>query len=224
MKKILVTLLALGFASAAWAVTERFDSLDMNSNAITDLPAPSATTDAVRKSYVEGKNVIYIPAGAMRGNVTSPASCGDMYDTGSNDMTTYVCAFDTGATEERADFQIFMPKSWDESTLTYQAIWSNQSGASAQTVQWEVGCAAISDDDTLNVTMGSTVLLSDTWLAQNDLHVTAESGALTCGGTPAEGDLLTFRISRDTSVDNMAGDALLIGLKIFWTSNVHNEP
>ncbi len=172
--------------------------------------------DAVKHA---GKQVMYIPAGAMKNDATSPASCGDAYDSGSNDVSLYVCAFDTGATEERADFGFAMPKAWNESTITYQVLWTNAAGASTETVQWEVGCAAISDDDTINTTMGTTVTQSDTWLAQNDMHITAESSALTIGGTPAENDYIACRISRDTSNDNMTGDALLIGIKIYWTDN-----
>jgi sorbitol-specific phosphotransferase system component IIA len=184
------------------------------------------TTGSVCAGYTAGfgKEVIYFPASSMKANVTSPASCGDTYDSGTNDLTLPVCAFDTGATEERADFSVYMPQSWNEGTVTYQAIWTNTGGSAAQTVQWEVGCVAISDDDPLNVTIGTTVTQSDTFLATNDVHITAESSAVTCAGTIAAGDLVVFRISRDTSVDNMAGDALLIGLKVFYTSDAAVEP
>lgn len=191
----------------------------------TTLAFPSAGEMTIETKAVKhaGKQTIWIPAGAMKNDATNPASCGDAYDSGSNDISVYVCAFDTGATEERADFQIAMPKNWNEGTVTYQAYWTNTGGASTQTVQWEVGCVAISDDDALNAALGTTVTVSDTWLAQNDLHISSESSAVTCAGTPATGDLVAFRISRDTSNDNMAGDALLIGVKIFYTDDASND-
>ena len=194
-----------------------------NTNEQLYLFPPNDAVDTTDFIKVTGKEMLFIPAAAMKANVTSPASCGDTYDSGSNDLTIPVCAFDTGATEERADFQVAMPKMWDEGTITYQALWTNTLGTAAQTVQWEVGCVAISDDDPLNAVMGTTVTQSDTWLAANDMHITAESSAVTCGGTPAENDYIAFRISRDTSVDNMTGDALLIGIRIFWTSNASNN-
>ena len=63
-----------------------------------------------KKIKVAGKQMLYIPAGAMY-TAVSTAACGTGYDSGSNDLTLSVCAFDTGATEERAVFGIAMPKS-----------------------------------------------------------------------------------------------------------------
>jgi hypothetical protein len=170
-----------------------------------------------------GKQTIPVTAGAMKANVTSPAACGDTYDSGSNDVTLVVCNFDTGATEERADFIIPLPKSYNGSTFTYQYGWSNTAGSAAQTVQLEVGCVFFRDDDTLNATLGTTVTQSDTFLATNDMHVSAESSALTCGGTYATGASAHFRVSRDTSVDNMTGDMALIFIRIFYTDNAAND-
>lgn len=177
--------------------------------------------DAVKHA---GKQTIWIPAGAMYSDVTSPASCGDTYDSGSNDLTLKVCAFDTGATEERADFVVAFPKNWNESTVTAEFFWTNTAGASSS-VAWEMGCVAVSNDDTLNATLGSTVVTVDAWIATNDLHVSPESSAITCGGTPAEADQVFFRINRDTSngSDAMAGDALLTGVKLYYTDNASSD-
>lgn len=175
--------------------------------------------DAVKHA---GKQMMWIPAGAMKNSSLNPASCGDTYDSGSNDVTISVCAFDTGATEEKAEFQVAMPKGWNESTVTFIPV-SACSGACAasETVQFELSCVAVSVDDTINAAMGTAQTSSDTLptTPTNDLLSGAESSAITCGGSPAENDVIMFRVSRDTSVDNMAGDALLIGVKLFWTDN-----
>ena len=49
--------------------------------------------------------------------------------------------------------------------------------------------------------------------------MTVESGALTIAGSPAAGDLCYFNIERDVSDtnDDMAEDARLVGIKIFYT-------
>jgi hypothetical protein len=172
--------------------------------------------DAIKHA---GKQMLYIPASAMKNTATSPASCGDTYDSGAGDVTFSVCAFDTGATEERADFQIALPKSWNEGTLTFIPISTCTGCSASQTIQYELGCGAISHDDPTDATIGTRQTSSVTVTAANDSLVGAESSAITCGGTPAENDLIAFRVSRDTSVDNGAGDALLIGLKVFWTDN-----
>lgn len=166
-----------------------------------------------------GKQMMWIPAGSMKNDITSPASCGDTLDTGSNDLTISVCAFDTGATEERADFQIGMPKAWNESTVTFSTLLVCSSCSAAQTVQFELACVAISHDDVLNAAVGTAQASSVTVTAAGDLQAGAESSAITIAGTPAENDYVACRISRDTSVDNGAGDALLLGIKFFWTDN-----
>ena len=58
-----------------------------------------------------------------------------------------------------------------------------------------------------------------------ELNVSEESDALTVGGTPADGDLCFFRIYRDVSNanDDMAGDARLHGVKIYFTTDAAND-
>jgi hypothetical protein len=57
------------------------------------------------------------------------------------------------------------------------------------------------------------------------VYVTAESGAVTIGGTPADDDLIFFRVSRDVSDanDDMTEDARLIGIKLFYTTDNYTD-
>ena len=50
-------------------------------------------------------------------------------------------------------------------------------------------------------------------------------GAVTIAGTPAVGDICYFRIFRDVSDanDDMAEDARLIGVKLFFTTDAAND-
>jgi hypothetical protein len=171
--------------------------------------------DAVKHA---GRQMMWIPAGAMRSSAVNPASCGDLYDSGNQDVTITVCAFDTGATEENAEFGFGIPKSWDEGTITMIMVWTNAAGASTETVQFKIACTGFGDSDGINTAYPGDVTLADTWLAQHDLHLTAESGAITVQNA-AENDYVNCRIGRDTSADNMTGDLLLIGAKIYWTDN-----
>lgn len=169
----------------------------------------------------QGVHEQWIPAGAMKPRATSGAGEGT-YDSGSNDVTIPTLDFDT-TTQEYAHFHIGMPKGWNEGTVTFIPYWTNAGGASTQTVRWTLAGAAVSNDDVLNATMGTAQNSDDTWLAQNDLHIGPESSAITIGGTPAENDLVVFQISRDVANDNMAGDALLIGIKLRMTYNAGND-
>ena len=69
------------------------------------------------------------------------------------------------------------------------------------------------------------VVTDDALGAAEDLCVTAESGAITVAGSPAAGDMCFFRIFRDVSDsnDDMAEDARLIGIKLFFTTDAAND-
>ena len=68
-------------------------------------------------------------------------------------------------------------------------------------------------------------MVDDSQGAVEELLVSAESGAVTIAGTPADDDLTYFRIGRDVSEagDDMAGDARLHGVKIFFTTDALND-
>jgi len=168
-----------------------------------------------------GLQTIWIPAAAMKPRVTSGAG-ETTYDSGTNDITIPVLAFDT-ATQEYAHFSIGMPKGWDEGTVTFIPYWTNTAGASTQTVVWSLAGAALSDGDALNATRGTAQTSTDTWQAQNDLHIGPASAAITIGGTVVENDLVVFEVSRVVGSDNMAGDALLIGIKLMITYNAATD-
>lgn len=194
--------------------------LATTAEALTGTDTARAVTPAglAAATLMQGKHTIWIPASAMKARVTNGCGSSD-YDSGSNDITIATLDFDTTTQEYAHTIPIGMPKSWNEGTVTAQAYWTNTGGSSTQTVRFTVAGLAISDDDTLNGTFGTAVNLDDTYLAQNNLHITAESSAITIGGTPAENDLVIFQVSRDVANDNMSGDARLIGIKIFVTIN-----
>ena len=98
-------------------------------------------------------------------------------------------------------------------------------GTNTGTVAWQLGGIAVSSDDSLNTAFGT--LVATTALAHsgtsNDLMVSAESGAVTIAGSPATADQVFFQINRDVSADNQSGDARLLGVKIFFTTDAGND-
>ena len=56
----------------------------------------------------------------------------------------------------------------------------------------------------------------------NDLNVTAESLAVTIAGAAAD-TMTFFQIMRDVSADSQTGDARLLGIKLFFTTNAKND-
>jgi hypothetical protein len=180
----------------------------------------AALTGSVLKTA--GVETIWIPAGAMKPKSTNGAGS-STYDSGTNDVTFATLDFDTTTQEYAHTLPIGMPKSWNESTITAVFYWTNTGGASTETVRWSIAGAALSNDDALNTTFGTAQTVDDTWLAQNDLHITSATAAVTIGGTPAAEDMVIFEITRVVASDSMAGDAKLIGVKILITTDATND-
>lgn len=174
------------------------------------------------RSYAEVKTdlgfdyqTIYIDSGAMIPCTTNGAEA-STEEYGTNDIDMDVLAFDAGATEERVQFKLVMPENWDRSTVKVKFYWGNASGASAaDTVEWGIKAGALSNDDAIDAALGTPQVISDTVIADGDLHITSATPALTIGGTPALGDLVVFEVYRNTDgTDDMAEDAWLLGCLI----------
>jgi hypothetical protein len=200
---------------AAAAITTAADTIAGN-DSDTQVPTTAAVID-----FVTGRKEIYVPAAAMWPKATNGAA-EITYDSGANDVTVFALGFDT-TTQEYAQFGIAMPNSWNEDTVTFIPYWTNTGGASTQTVVWSLAGRALSNDDAIDGTFGTVQTSTDTWLAQNDMHVGPESAAITIGGTPAANDFVMFEISRVVGSDNMAGDAVLLGIKLVLTMATAND-
>jgi hypothetical protein len=172
---------------------------------------------------IAGKETIWVPATAMY--PASSNGCGDIAQTELTAQRPEVKAlpFDASS-DEYAQFAVAFPKSWNLGTVTFQTYWS-VTGTNTGTVCFAVQGVAVSSDDTLDVAMGTAV--ANTALAAsgtaNDLMVNVESGAVTIGGSPADGDEVFFNIYRDVSADSQTADARLLGVKLFFTTDAAND-
>ena len=185
------------------------------------LTSAGAGTSAVYEDIgVVGKQTMWIPSNAMTPTETNGAERNSVETTATRpDMQ--VLDFDKDA-DEYAQFAVAFPKSWNLGTVTFQAFWS---GIAATTdCDWSLQGVAMNDNETIDVAYGTAVVVSDNAQgAVEELLVSAESGAVTIAGTPADSDLTFFRIGRDVSGDNMNGDARLHGIKLFFTTNSTND-
>ena len=166
---------------------------------------------------------MWIPAAAMYPTQTAGCAAITGVETTAGKPDMYVLDFDA-STQENAQFSIAFPSYWNEGTITYQIYWTS-TATDTDAVIWDVSAVAVSDDDTIDATFGTIVSVTDNAIsAAEDLYVTAESSALTVGGSPAAGDLVYFNIARDADEagDTLGEDARLIGMKIFYTiDDVH---
>ncbi len=171
-----------------------------------------------------GKESFYVPAAAMHPATTNGCAPLAALETTAGRPDLHYLAFDASAVEY-AQFALNMPYKWNLSTLTFQVSWST-SATDTDGVAWALQAVAVSAGESVDVAYGSAVVVTDDpQAAAYDHLITAESNALTIAGNPADDDLVYFQILREVedANDTMTEDALLLGLKIFYTSDQHFE-
>lgn len=171
----------------------------------------------------QGLHTIVIPAGAMIAATTSGAASAQL-ESSTNDVNYKVFDFDATA-DEHVHFNIAMPKSWDESTITFRVFWST-TASDTDGVAWGLQGVALSDNDAIDTAWGTPVVVTDdAQSGAGEILVTAVSSAVTIAGTPAEGDIVFFRLFRDVSDanDDMTEDARLIAIQLFFTINAATD-
>lgn len=170
-----------------------------------------------------GKQTIWIPAAAMTARTTNGAAAGTV-EMSTNKQMFKTLDFDT-STQEFAQFAIHMPKSWDESTVTFVPVWSHASTTTNFGVVWALEAVALSDDDAGDASFGTAQTSTDTGGTTNDIYIGPESSAITIGGSPAENDYVFFQVKRVPSdgSDTMAIDARLHGVKLIITTDASTD-
>jgi len=184
----------------------------------------TAVVDSDTDTNLIGKQTIWVPANAM--TPTESNGCADItaVETTAGRPDMYVLDFDDGA-DEHAQFTVAFPKSWNLGTVTFQAFWCS-TAADTDGVSWALQGVSMPDNSTIDVAYGSAIVVDDANQgAAEELLVTAESGAVTIAGTPADDDLCYFRVFRDVSDanDTAAEDARLLGIKLFYTTDAVND-
>ena len=171
---------------------------------------------------VAGKETIYVPAAAMYPNTTN--GCASLAQVElSNGPEVKVLDFDASS-DENAQFTVAFPDSWNEGTVTFQAFFT-VTGTNTGTVAWGLSGVAVADNDSCNTAFGTNVVATAKAHSgtSNDINVTAESGAVTIAGSPSTGEFVFFQVMRDVSADDQSGDARLLGIKLFFTTDAKND-
>jgi len=170
-----------------------------------------------------GLETIWIPASAMYGATTNPADAQQVETTAVRpDMK--VLDFDA-STNEFAQFSVAFPKSWNEGTVTYQVFWTPSTTNTGNCIFGLQG-VAIGDGDTIDVAYGTAVNITDAGIGTvEDQQVSPVSSAVTIAGSPAVDEQTYFQLYRDANAgtDTFTGDARVLGIKIFFTTDAAND-
>jgi len=174
---------------------------------------------------VTGKQTIWVPATAMYATTTNGCADIDQTELTAGQPELKTLDFDPSS-DENAQFTIAFPKAWDPSQLImYQVFWTANSTNTGNCI-WNLKGVAIADNDAIDTAFGTAVAITDAHSGTaNDLNVTAQSGSVTIAGSPAADEDVFFNISRDANdgSDTFTGDAKLLGIKIFFATNLPND-
>tara|TARA_R110000803_G_scaffold165149_1_gene228709 strand:- start:1210 stop:2640 length:1431 start_codon:yes stop_codon:yes gene_type:complete len=197
--------------------------LVLGSTAVSSTAAELNQLDGV-VAKTAGKETIWIPASAMQPTTSNGCAGLTTVETTSGRPDLVVLDFDDGA-DEHAQFSVAFPKSYNLGTVTFRAYWTT-TATDTDGCTWGLQGVAMNDNETIDVAYGTAVVVDDAAQgAAEELYITAESGAITIAGTMADEDLCFFRVFRDVSDsnDDMAEDARLIGIKLFFTTDAAND-
>ena len=184
----------------------------------TDASADSVTITGAESTV--GTHDIWVPASAMYPSTTNAATAATTTEVSATKPEIRSLDF-AAAAIDYAQFNIAMPKSWNEGTITAEFYWvPGGSGGVSDGVTWAIQGVALSNDGAHNTAFGTAVEADDLYIALNDLHISPTTPAMTIDGSPAAGDITYFQVYRAVgdAHDDLARDAKLIGVKFQFTT------
>ena len=180
--------------------------------------------DATAAVKIAGKETMWIPATAFYLPTTNPADAASVETTALRPELKVV-DFDAG-TAQYVQFAIAMPKSWNLGTVNLSSFFG------VQVLRIRINCifgvqgVSCSEGDTADVAFGTAVEVTDAGIGTvEDVQMTAESSAITIAGSPADGDQTFFQLYRDAAdgSDTFTGEARVLGIKLFYTTDEAND-
>ena len=185
------------------------------------LDVGGALTNSSAAVKVAGLQTIYVPATAMYPTTTS--GCGGLSQVELSNGPELRCLDFDASSDENAQFTVCFPKSWNEGTITFQAFWT-VTGTNTGTVAWGLSGVSIADDASVNTAFGTNVVATAKAFSgtSNDMTVSAASGAVTVASAAVDTQTY-FQVMRDVSADDQSGDARLLGIKLFFTTDAKND-
>jgi len=179
--------------------------------------------DATAAVKIAGKETMWIPATAFYLPTTNPADAASVETTALRPELKVV-DFDA-STAQYVQFAIAMPKSWNLSTVTYQVFWS-PSNTNTDNCIFGLEGVSCTEGDTADVVFGTAQEVTDAGIGTiEDVQMSSVSSAMTIAGSPADNDQTFFQLYRDAAdgSDTFTGDARVMGIKLFYTTDAAND-
>ena len=172
------------------------------------------------RGSARGMQTVFIPARAMTARTTNGAAAGSS-ETTTNKIMVETLDFDA-ATNEFAQFEVTMPKGWNEGTVYAQFYWTAASGTGD--VIFGLQGVSMENNEQLDSAFGTAQEITDTLINTDRVHVTSYTAAITVSGA-AEDSVTYFQAYRNAADagDTFSADAKLIGVKLLFMVEVAND-
>ena len=170
-----------------------------------------------------GKQTMWVPAVAMYGSETNGADAQQVETTAlSPDLK--VLDFDA-STSEFAQFAVTFPKSWNGSSVTFIPTWSPSNTDTGNCI-WSLSGLSVAEGETADTSFSAPQTSTDAGIGTvKDIQMGPVSSAITIAGTIADGNQVFFQLERDADngSDTFTGDARLLGIQLFYTTDAAND-
>ncbi len=149
-------------------------------------------------------------------STTNGCTAAAQVETATNDVNYYNLAF-VQSLQKFAEWDLAMPSDYNGGTITAVFYWLTSS-SSTNSVVW--GCAGrcFADNEAIDQAFGTAVEVTDANNAASVVNISAATGAITLGGTPAASEHVQLRVHRlGSGSDNLAATANLLEVRITYT-------
>lgn len=162
----------------------------------------------------EPKGELWLSAAGGWGSITNGADNRTQLESTTNKVNQNIVPFADAATEY-LEWTGFLPHNYDGGTIQAQFYWRADT-ASTNGVAFLIQGNAYGNNEVVDLAWPTAVTVVDNNTGQNKINISDLSSALTLSGTPVAGELVQFRVNRNSAngSDTLAADAQLIGVRV----------
>lgn len=201
-----------------------------SSDKLAGVEAGADVTDAANVgAVVNGKQAMWVPHTDMTPTVTNGAQSLGAVSLATTQPNVTGLHFDP-STKQRAQFAVALPKRWNLGALSFVPYFVHQGGNTAgqDGVAWSLKAVACANTDSMATAFGTAQTTGrDGCDTANTVYVASESADITVAGGAAQGEIVFFEVAREVDssspLDDLDINAILLGIKVFWTSNALND-
>ncbi len=167
-----------------------------------------------------GRRTLHIRARDWQPKITLGCAAVASVEFGADQPDLHYLAF-SDTVEEHAQVSFVLPKAWDLGVLRYRVHYAHdglQTGG-LDGVAWGLSGVAVGDAETVDIALGTEIVVVKDAAGGDTLHATDESADVTLDGSINPGDEIFLNIARviGDGGDDLDVDAWMIGVEIYYT-------